>query len=350
MVMDLYLSNSTFQPSRIIDNYSSLVWTDRYAGYGDFTLSVPWSLDLSQNLKQFKYLLHPDSNRVMMVETVEKPRQSSDKAKNLVKCTGRSIEAFLDFRNNKTFADQESVVKTGSRAQIANEFVDENCVSSAISGQNLPGLVIAAPPSGSSVTLTVPRGPIYSMVKEILQAENLGFKIYRTTTAGELIWEVYEGADYSGDSDPDLYREFSPETDSLSDTSSLESISNYKNHILAIGAKASTQLYYDDSLASGGWNRRSMVLDALDVGPDTTTTVAEDQQALILRMYEAKESTDNKYIQLVDGQIPDDVNVDLGDIVWVKDSYGMQNLVRITEMIYTSDATGSSSLPTFEAV
>ena len=349
-MMDLYLSNSAFQPSRIIDNYASLVWTDRYDSAGDFTLQVPWSLDLSQDLKQFKYLLHPRSNRIMMIETVEKPRTSSSKAGNLVKCTGRDLVAFLDFRNNKTFANQDSVVKTGSRGAIANAFVDENCISSAISGQNLPGLILASPPAGTSVTLTVPRGPIYSMVKEILQADKLGFKMYRNTTAGQVVWQVYEGADYSGDSSPEDYREFSPETETLSDVSSLESIANYKNHILAIGAKASTQIYYDNSLLSGGWNRRSMVLDAQDIGPDTTTTTSEDQQALILRMYEAKESNDNRYIQLVDGQIPDNLPVELGDIVWVKDSYGMQTLVRITEMIYTSDATGSSRLPTFEAM
>lgn len=350
MVMDLYQSNSAFQPETLIDNYESLVWTDRYAAHGDFNLVTPWSSSLAESLKDFKYLLHPNSNRIMMIETCAKERQTASKKGNLVKLSGRSIEAFLDFRSNKTYTDQDSVVKTGSRGLIVNELVNETCVSSAVAGQNLPGLVIGAPPSGTSVVLTIPRGPIYSMAKEVLDAVNLGFKMYRTATPGEVIWQIYEGADWSGDSDPIDYREFSPDTESLNDISSLASISNYKNHLYMIGAKASVQIYYDDSLASGGWNRRTLVADATDIGPDTTTTTGEDQQALILRGYEAKASTDNKYIQLVDGQIPDGTPVELGDIQWVKDSFGTQTLVRITEMIYTSDVTGSRRIPTFETL
>lgn len=349
MGMDLYQTNSSFQPEKIIDNYESLVWTDRYGSCGDFELTVPWSSGLAQNLKSYKFLASSISNRVMMVETVEKSRESNIGTGSLVKLSGRSLEAFLDFRNNKTFDLQDSVVKTGSRGAIANEFIDENVVSSATTWQNLPGLVIASPPSGTSVTLTVERGPIYSMVKQILNADDIGFKMYRTATPGEIIWKVYEGLDYSGNVFPDEYREFSPDDESLVNVSSLESVANYKNYFTMIGAKTSVGLGYDTLL--GGYSRRAIVVDAQDIGPDTTTTVGEDQQALILRAAELRKTPENAYTQLVDGEVPQDIYLSLGDIAWVKDSYGVKNLVRVSELIWTSDATGNPKrVPTFEAV
>lgn len=351
MVMDLYQSDTSFQPQSLIDNYESLVWTDRYSAHGDFELSVPWSPTLVQDLKTYKYLLHPESDRIMMVETATVDRETSTKTGSLVKLTGRSLEAFLDFRNNKTFALQASEVRTGSRAAIANYFVESTCVTNAVTEENLPGLVIGAPPSGTSVTLTVERGPIYSMVKQILDASDLGFKIYRTPTAGELIWQVYAGADYSGALGVGIYRKYSPDSDTLVDVSSLESIANYKNHITMIGAKASIQLYFDGSPSYlSGFLRRSVVVDAYDIGPDTTTTVGEDQAALTLRSYEVKKLDENKYIQLVDGEIPSGTPAELGDTVWVQDSFGLKTLVRINEKIWTSDATGNKRIPTFEAV
>lgn len=349
--MDLYSTDTTFLPKTIIENYESLVWTDRYAACGDFSMVIPWSFSLAQDLKNYKYLIHSETNQIMMVETVNKDREGPTSKGTLVKITGRSLEAFLDFRSNKTFALQESEVVTGRRGQIANHFVNTTCVTSPVSGDNIPGLTLMTPPTtGLTVTLTVPRGPIYSMVKQILDADNLGFKLYRGVTAGELLWKVYEGVDWSGDVSPTLYREFSPDNDSLEDITSLESIANYKNHIIMIGDKASIQFFDGLSTSLVGLTRRTIVVDAHDIGPDTTTTIPEDQAALTLRSYEVHKMDENKYVQLVDGQVPPGHPFELGDIVWLQDSFGMKTLSRITEKIWTSDATGVKRIPTFEAM
>lgn len=344
--MDLYQTDTTFQPINIIDNFESCVWTDRYDEHGDFVLVIPWSYALANALKTFKYLVQSESDRIMMVETVSQPRDIAKKDGNLVKITGRSLEAFLYFRDHRWEVDGDpSVLKTGSQGAIINSIINDTCLISAQTDDNLPGLVLGTPPSSSSRTLTIPRGNVYDMVQPLCKAENYGFKWTRTLVSGQSIWQVYQGVDRSV-AGPN-YREFSPDNDTLVDVNSLESVANYKNRLRMIGAKAGVTVTKGTVT---GFNRRMAVIDATDIGPDTTTTVSEDQTALIYRTSEVFRSDEHKYVQYVDGELAQGVAHDLGDIVVVQNSFGVKSAQRITEKIWTSDVTGTKRIPTFEAL
>jgi len=364
--MDLYRSDSTFRKVDIVDDYESLIWTDRYSEAGAFELKVPWSESLATDLRTFKYLRQSESTSIMMIETAFLDRPSENLKENLVKITGRSLEAVLENRANTSYTPGGGtpVIKTGTRAAIANDFVDEMCVTSGTATNNYPNLSIyGTVPSGPTETLTIARGPLYpDILQAVLEPVNLGFRINGAyyvsgvlAAPGSIRFEVYSGVDRTINTPGVEYIEFSPDADSLTDISTLESVANYKNHARILGAKTVSTVYLPGVLTTiAGFERRTIYIDASDIGTDSTTTVAEDQVALQERGLKALLSPENKYQLLVDGDasLNDQAfkNAGLGDIVWARGSNNIKNKVRITEKIWTSDSSGEKRLPTFEAV
>lgn len=359
--MDLFLCDSIFNQQSLID-YDSLIWTDRYCAYGSFELNTPWTPNLARNLRSFKYLRQPESSSVMMVETAILERPSENPKESLVKVTGRSLEAFLENRSNLTYNQQDVVLRNGRRSAMVNDIVDEYLINGPSDVNDIPNMdVWDLGLTDPVVELTIERGQIYQMIVDLLQPINLGFRIYlRPITVGEglLRFEVYEGNDWTVN-DASLnnggYKEFSPDEDNLTDISTLESIANYKNHARMLGAKTGVDVYLPNIPPTvGGFERRTLVVEAKDIGADSTTTVAEDQAALRLRGLEILNSPDNKYYNLVDGEAifkPSEfIGSGLGDVVWIQDMDGLKSRVRIAEKVWTSDATGDKLVPTFEAV
>lgn len=362
--MDLYRSNANFLNQEIIDNYESLIWTDRFEESGEFQLTVPWTPLLATELRARKYLKQSESKSIMMVETAILERPSANRKENLVKITGRSLEAFFENRSSKssTTEGREPELRTGSRAQIVCSIINDYCIAHPTAVNNIPNLSIADdPPGGPSVTLTIERGPLAAMITDILRPSNLGWRVQGVyvndvQTPGLIRFEVYNGLDRTI---PELHNtplSFSPNEENLTDISTLESIASLKNHARMVGAKTGVNVYTEDwDPGVSGLDRRTIVVDATDIGADSTTTIAEDQAALTLRGLEILNAPENKYQLLVDGDAMTSNDstfqaVGLGDTIWISDSNGVKSKVRIAEKVWTSDSTGEKRLPTFEAV
>lgn len=349
--MDLYTVNlQTMDADELIEDYESLIWTERYSSWGDFKLTVLDTAAVFSNLKVQQYYLRTSlSNHLMMVETVSK--KGRRRGRTLLEITGRSLEHFLQYRTNLSYFNQDPERVTGSPSAIANYIVNRYCIDpvTAGAGSVIPGLTVAPPVSGTSMTLHVPRKDIYSIVKEIAEANDLGFRI----GAYDMAFSMYDAMDYS---DPAgfTYVEMSPDTDSLKDIGTLESVANYKNHAVVIGAKTFVNVFTPGLVGTpGGLDRRTIIVDAKDIGgSDPPTTIDQDRAALTLRGLEALKG-ENKYVHLIDGDLREDTYVpylQLGNVVMAKDSYGTRSRVRVTEMITSMDATGFKRAPTFTAI
>lgn len=357
--MDIYRADSDFLQQEVIEDYESVIWTDRYDEYGDFELVVPWSADLASNLRSLKYLTQPESDRIMMVENAEmlSPSEDEEVKQELVKLSGRSLEAFLEMRDNYLYlpmSEQTVLTRTGLPQNIIRDIINAYLVANGNAVYNIPGLVIA-PTSilGEEITLTIERGTLYPQIQNVAKPYNLGFKFRKTYVSGVqtggLTFEIYKGIDRT------LVDVLTPEDNSLTDISSFESIAGYKNHVRVLGAKTAETVYPTDVPPTvAGFERRMLMVDAPDIGADSSTTVAEDKIALKLRGLEALKQQENQHIRLVDGSMaPNDLrfrNLGLGDVIWLRDSQSVQTKVRVTEKIWSSDGTGDKRYPTFEAV
>lgn len=347
--MDIYTVNpSTLQPEALIENYESMVWSERYSSYGDFKLTVLDGNPILGDLKSRIYLRSSVSDKLMLVETI-KPKPQV-RGKNLIEVTGRSMEHYLMYRSSLSYAAQDVEKVSGSAGAIIRYIVNRYCVDPSTAGANniITGLTVAPEISGDYIILYIERKDIYSIAKEISDANGLGFYINNS-----LVFGVYKGIDYSTPGGAN-YVEYSEDTGYLKNTSNLESIANYKNHARMIGNKATIDVYPEGmSPQPTGIDRRTIVVQAKDIGPDGTTTIAEDQAALTLRGRQILSDVNNKYFKMVDGEFrfdSDSAYLSLGNVISLKDLSGVRVPSRITEIIHSMDATGYKVTPTFEAI
>lgn len=80
----------------ICEDYKSIIWTERFHGFGDFKLTVPGTLENLQIYQLDYYLYTKGTNKLMIIEQVELNTEYSKQS--LLTISGRSLESILDRR------------------------------------------------------------------------------------------------------------------------------------------------------------------------------------------------------------------------------------------------------------
>ena len=80
----------------ICEDYKSVVWTERFHGFGDFKLVVPGTLDNLRIYQLDYYLYTKGTNKLMIIEQVELNTEYGKES--LLTVSGRSLESILDRR------------------------------------------------------------------------------------------------------------------------------------------------------------------------------------------------------------------------------------------------------------
>lgn len=345
--MDLFMTFSDFMPARIIENYQSLIWTERYSEYGDFTLVVKESDILMGPLRAYKFLLSSESDRVMMIESIETTGHAD--GEDVITLKGRSIEAVLDYRSSE-IRNTDEWIRTGSAGELCTLLVDWYVVNPSDPRDKIDRLSIEnTHPTNPYMTFQNKRDTVYKVVKNLCDSAGLGFRIRRDPTSGNLIFGVYEGLDRTN-LDSVAYRIFSEDTDNLVNSKLTASISNYKNHARIIGKRTTTEVYAPGTSSQvSGIDKRTLVVQATDVGEEGRP-LDEDREILQQRGLEALAEETNREVRMIDGDVPPnrwDRGTGLGSMVFVKDNYGYEVRARVTEEILSIDSEGLRIIPTF---
>jgi len=96
--MDLLTLDSNFQPVKLIENYDSLIWTERYSTAGDFQI-VTSAVDWAVNSLPLETCLTLRESSVPMIIEAHKIEKPAGKAAQ-VTITGRSFETVLERRGS----------------------------------------------------------------------------------------------------------------------------------------------------------------------------------------------------------------------------------------------------------
>jgi hypothetical protein len=183
----------------------------------------------------------------------------------------------------------------------------------------------------------------------------------------DFVFSLYAGVDRSYKQTANSYVVFSPSHDNLLNSNYLESIKNYKN-VLWIGGEGEGAtrtfikyfLEFDDDNATEktGLARREIYVDCHDVSSVTSAnTVMDVQQYANTLVQKGVE----KMVDLVpetafEGEIDATImykyglDYEVGDICEVRNEYGMNDAVRITEVVQTWEADGYTCIPTLESL
>lgn len=406
--MKLYTLDRDYNKLNVIEDFYSVIWTERYYGDGECEIVVPLTRDYITQLKEGTLVSIDKSAEPMILENflIEEGK---------IKVTGISILSWLNnrFIRNSVNQRRKSMKIANQRpGEILWTIVKQMCTSkSTLIGTNsmglgsaarereliIPKLLLDSPDtSGGKIKKTlVPYGPVYDGLRKIAEQHKVGMQITLRDGDKTLRFRSYKGANRTSGqktSPKNPIVRFSPTMDSLASVSELHSIAEFKTLVYAFApniAKVDTSV--DTHTADPedkpdtwpqqdnkpgiarrtttegkytGFDLRAKMIfiddstiadNPDDPGPDSPATV-RDEMLDILNNRADKELKQNEYIRTVDGEVAQTnlfqykTHYDLGDIIEVQGNTRQVEYSRVIEYIRTQSSEGEKAYPTVEAV
>ena len=351
--MDLQILDPNFRTLSILDDYKSLVWTDRYSSYGDIDIYIPESSENVNFITLGNYVYSKNSEHLMIIDTISYEEDSE--LGNYVSVLGRSLECILSRR-----IIWEQTVLDGSFEDQIEKLLNENVINPKISERRIDNFVFER--SGDSRIEALKLGAqftgdnLYEAIKYLCDSVNIGFKITLTET-NKFLFKLYKGADRSYAQDIHPYVVFSPFYENLLNNSFLKSDRNFKNVALVAGegeGKARKTL----SIGSEkGLYRREAFIDARDISSNVGSTTLSKEKYDKLLMERGKERL-SEYVndKIFDGEIETSqlyrykTHFFMGDIVQLEDRHHTTSPARIVEFIHSYDSGNVINYPSLSII
>lgn len=362
----LYGLDDNYVRTEVIDQYESLIWTERYSAFGDITLNIASTPETRALLKEGKKLSYSESFRSMTIETVTDAEDAN--GVKMLTCVGPSMEDLLNHRGaiKNPFGLTTTWTPTDTPMNLAraifNKFVRDGGLDVHDIIPNYVAGVSLYPPSNipefaDTFTLDIKNDSLYNIIKEIADAYEFGFRLYPDIDKNKIYFNVYTGIDRTSAQELVPPVIFSEALDNLQKTKELNSIAAYKNvaYVTAKNYGGSFRTVYDneDSLAVSGFDRRIMMVTADDI--DNTGLSTAEYEALLDKRG-ADELAKQRKVLAFDGEIPQNgkykygIDYGLGDLVEMRNSDQVTKIMRVTEQIFASDRNGERSYPTLQDV
>lgn len=357
--MEAYVLDESYTSQAIIDTFESFIWTERFNGAGDFELHMPVRLSMLNELRIGRYLWKKSTKCQMIIECVEITTDPDEGDKLVV--TGRSLESILDRRIvwNQT-------ILSGNFQNGIKRLLEDNVINPSIVERRIPNFVFKAS-SDIKIASLVFDGEVqlfgdnlYDAIISLCEEKNIGFDVFPTEYGFE--FELKAGADRSYKQDTLPWVVFSPSYDNMLSSNYINSYLNFKTIALVggegEGSKKKTTTAIDEDGAGDGLTRREMYVSAqsissnipegLEITPESYLEQIRYQGQLALR--------ETKYTTAFDGELNIDVqyiygkDFFLGDIVQIENEYDVTARSRITEIMWSQDASGTQTVPTFVSI
>jgi len=386
--------NENFIPGPVVDEFQSVIWTERYSAAGEVQLIVPAYPQYQEMLKEGTYLGLAGSREVMEIKT--------DSIENgLMTVVGKTMLKFLDERihwpktddNTQPVGDYTTMVDT-RLGEVISDRVEKMVISPIryTSGNamylnldwdrdKIERLELGTiDRSGTPQRWTIPVGPLYSVLQPIAEKDGLGMSLYLESSDAEVGYKLkfttYRGVDRTSTQTAVPLIRLTPDLETLGGLKELRSIDGYKNVVYVVYKNQISFHYEDPNNIPVGLNRRVMVRDAEGEpigtgggsgGWDTvhggyygggySRTYVSAQDITKFREQNAKDAlANNNYIRAIDGQISQNnpykfgIDYGLGDILELESLTGLRQKARVTEYIRTQDKTGIREYPTLSVL
>lgn len=356
--MELYILDKSFNKLSIIDEYQSILWIDRYYEPGQFELYLGADSKLLNYLVIGNYIVHRDSEHVMVIEGVR--IETSVEEGNHFTITGRSVEAFIGRRIIWRQTDFNNVYLQTAIQRLLNE----NLISPTLTLRKIPNFIFSASTDpkiiSQKITAQYTGDNLLEVLNEICLDKKLGFKVV-LDSSNRFVFSLYAGTDRSYDQTSETYVVFSPKFDNIINSNYFESDVNYKNVTLVAGAGEGVDRLTYTVGTTAGLERRELFTDARDISDKD-----EDNVDIPLPVYNEKlkergkeklAADENKKEKTFDGKVDSSQtfvygeDFYLGDVVQVRNEYGLQGAARVIEYVMSESVEGGLEYyPTFEAI
>lgn len=373
--MEFMVLDKNYDAIAMIDTFTSAIWTVRYDEAGDFELYTPVRLDYLQAMRIDNYLWNRDSDRLMIIETVEIETDIEQGPQLVV--TGRSLESILERRiitSGTTFSGNvQSIIISMLNAEVINASMKRRIPLFSYKLSTDPRI------TGTSMEFTARGENLYDMICSLCQECKIGWKILPKGTGG-FEFELFVGTDRSYDQNANPYVVFSPSFENLLNSNYIKSYKAYKNSVYAVGTYQKEVIiknkykndegdwvveeqttYEEDEVTAWGFSedseptglaRREIFVDNGGVN-DGEQGGAYNAWNAINKQKGLTELVNHQTTTAFEGELEatrqyvygEDFTI--GDIVQIQNEYGIEGTVYISEIVFSQDASGITITPTF---
>lgn len=377
----------TFEIQDVIENFESLIWTERYYGDSECQITFPIDLSTAAKLPLDIFLGIEESNELLMLDTI-------NIANGRMVAKGISILTWLNNRFIRTSKNHKvrTMKMTNSPGHILWEMLNNAIGLDSPyldpSTTDIPQKYLDKLPipeiglddydlSEDVVTLKVSFAPLYDEMRRIAEAYKIGMRILFQGFVDPdadipLLFKSYKGLNKTHTQDPDADElnpivRFSAELNSLENFRQISSKALYKTLAFAfashidydLGSDAGAncgvafRVDQDDDTIGFGFDCRAMQIFAEDIRGFDSPTTDEKNDLLQMLAHEAKKGLSKAIlIQAVDGDIsPTNMfeygrDYNLGDFVEIQGVDGVVSSTQVTEHIISEEASGDTAFVT----
>lgn len=385
--MEFYILDTEFNPIMIVERAESMIWTDRYCGYGDFEIYAPVDTELFSNAQIGNYVWFRGSDRLMIIDTVS--ISTAFESGTHLKISGKSLEYLLARRiiwHQTTFESKFDYA--------IHRALRENAIEPSDADRLLPHLKWVDPDTDElsqiQVTCQETGTNLYDFIVSMCEEVGCGFRVTYDDTDDSFAFQLYVSTDRSYEQDKNPYVVFSNEFENLFNSNYYDSVESYCNVALVAGEVVEGQSGQittvtrtgDDESGqtitietvnssetgktrrtttvgdASGMDRRELYVDARDIQSENEDGTDIDLATYANLLYTRGEEklSDVSEETYFEGEVEPSmtfvygVDYFLGDIVQLRNEFGVEAQARITEIVWSHDESGETMIPTFELV
>ncbi len=268
-MIELFVYNKDLEQIGIIDQYSSLIWANRYARLGDCELYLPATTEALQSLKIGYYLRRPDDDMVCQIRKIELDTSAEDG--NYLIVTGTDAKGILDQRIIWDTSYCSGSIEKFCRKLVRDATIYTNNAFRAIrKSDNTTYLIKLGAEAGleQAVTEQVSYTNLGDKIRAYCNAFGYGYRM--KYDEGQLAFEMYQGTDRS---DSVI---FSPMFDNLASSQYVDDETRMGNAAKIGGEGEGAQRWVVITGSAKGINRYEHFIDARDLGRIVTWAELKD--------------------------------------------------------------------------
>lgn len=348
--MEIYVLDTDLSILDVMDSFESSIWTIQYFSQNDFELIVPATSYYIKLLQKDRMLCRGKDredekyNNVMVIENINITTdwENGDK----LKITGKGLKSIVGRRIVWKQTNLTGSVETGIR-----QVITENMINPADTARKIEGFLLEDE-IGITDTFDVQLSGenIAEWIETTCQTYGIGWDVYINNK--KYIFKMYKGTDRSYGQKDVLPVVFSDDFDNLLSSSYSYEKAEYKNAALVGGEGEGISQRTTTIGDAAGLQRYEMYIDGSSVSSNGEI-ITEEQYYKLLQNYGKEQLSAVAYTEKFEGNVEPSgnyvLNKDyfLGDIVQVRNEYGISATPRIIEIIESEDENGASTVPTF---
>lgn len=329
------LDDTSFEPLGQVNEYTSLIWPDKYNGYTQFELNAPVNQENRTLIKKGNIVWCGGDNAARIENILVETKENGQK---VFKAKGRTLEMLLTTRI--VWGTYSCVNKKASTAMY--EIVNNNCVNPTVAKRKIPFLECASDEFiGKDISFQETGGEVHDVIQSLAADSELGFCVLFRPIEKKLIFKVLQGVDRTerptSDSDSTHFVIFSTDLEDILTSSYYTNDQDMKSVALVAGEASDSErtsvISGDDT--SSGFLRRELYVDARDL---QTEVFDDDGNIIKLSIDEYNDMLDTRGKEkLVERQVVETFEAKVRVIGDVQYKYGIDYFKGDKVCVYDSD-------------